>query len=74
MALVERLCRISPAERKVLALLLAGASNRAIAAQLRLSPRTVESHVSTMLEKTGCRSRLQLALWSQVNVRDGHFR
>jgi DNA-binding NarL/FixJ family response regulator len=68
MALVERLCRISPAERKVLALLLAGASNRAIAAQLRLSPRTVESHVSTMLEKTGCRSRLQLALWSQVNV------
>jgi DNA-binding NarL/FixJ family response regulator len=67
MAVLDRLCCISPAERRVLQLLLTGASNRSIATRLRLSPRTVESHVSTMLEKTGCRSRLQLALWSQVS-------
>jgi DNA-binding CsgD family transcriptional regulator len=63
MALLERLCRISPAETRVLQLLLVGASNRAIAAQLRLSPRTVESHVSAMFEKTGCSNRSQLLLW-----------
>jgi DNA-binding CsgD family transcriptional regulator len=28
-----------------------------------LSPRTVESHVSSLLAKTGCRNRTQLLLW-----------
>ena len=59
----SRLLAISPAEQRVLLLLLQGANNRNIAAQLCLSVRTVESHISTMLEKTGCRSRMQLALW-----------
>ncbi len=63
MACLEHLCRISPAEQRVLLLLLVGASNRAIAAELQLSPRTVESHVSAMFEKTGCRNRSQLLLW-----------
>ena len=63
MACLERLLTISPAEQRVLVLLLNGANNRAIAAQLGLSPRTVESHISAMLEKTGCRSRTQLVLW-----------
>ena len=63
MANTTRLLAISPAEQRVLLLLLQGASNRTIAAQLCLSVRTVESHVSTMLEKTGCSSRMQLALW-----------
>ena len=66
MACSESLVEISPAEQRVLALLLQGNSNRSIAAQLRLSPRTIESHVTTMLEKTGCRSRTQLVLW-QLN-------
>lgn len=68
MACIERLLTVSPAERRVLTLLLQGCSNRAIAAQLQLSPRTVESHVSTMFEKTGCRSRSQLLLWGQMNA------
>ncbi|MBM5801176.1 MAG: helix-turn-helix transcriptional regulator, partial [Cyanobacteria bacterium K_DeepCast_35m_m2_023] len=63
MACLQRLCRISLAERRVLQQLLTGATNRSIAAQLRLSPRTVESHVSAMLEKTGCRNRSQLLIW-----------
>ena len=68
MACLERLLAISPAEQRVLALVLEGCSNRHIAAALRLSPRTVESHVSAMLEKTGCHNRSQLLLWGQVNA------
>lgn len=55
---------ISPAERRVLEALLEGLSNKAIAARLVLSPRTIESHVSQLLQKTGCRSRTQLLLWA----------
>ena len=53
---------ISPAEQRVLAVLRSGASNREIAAALYLSVRTVESHISSLLTKTGCRNRTQLAL------------
>mgnify|MGYP006290635031 CR=1 FL=1 len=55
---------VSGAERRVLLQLLQGLSNRAIAAALVLSPRTVESHISNLLAKTGCRSRSQLLLWA----------
>ena len=55
--------QLTPAEIGVLDLLLQGNSNRAIAEALVLSVRTVESHISSSLNKTGCRSRLQLSLW-----------
>ena len=55
---------VSPAERHVLQQLLRGLSNRAIATELTLSPRTVESHISRMLTKTGCQNRTQLLLWA----------
>ena len=55
---------ITPAEARVLSLLRLGESNRGIAQALVLSPRTVESHVSSLLAKTGCRNRTQLTLWS----------
>ena len=54
---------LSPAERAVTNLLRQGLSNKAIAAKLILSVRTVESHVSHSLQKTGCRNRLELVLW-----------
>ncbi len=44
--------------------LLCGFSNKGIAAVLVVSPRTVESHVSNLLAKTGCRNRTQLLLWA----------
>lgn len=69
MASITTLLTISPAEGRVLAQLLEGRSNRQIAAQLELSPRTVESHIGAMFEKTGCRNRSQLLLWGQVNSR-----
>ena len=55
---------ITPAEGRVLEALRRGLSNKAIAADLVLSPRTVESHVSRLLAKSGCRNRTQLLLWT----------
>lgn len=54
---------VTPAEERVLAAVMQGLSNRAIASLLVVSSRTVESHISHLLAKTGCRSRTQLALW-----------
>ena len=47
-------------ERGVLELLREGLSNRAIAAHLHRSERTVEHHVSTLLAKLGVASRAEL--------------
>ena len=55
---------ISPAEARVLQQLRRGLSNRGIAAALVLSVRTVESHISNLLSKSGCRNRTQLLLWA----------
>ena len=60
----RNLMEMTPAERRVLGLLTQGMSNRAIASALVLSPRTVESHVSSMLEKSGCRQRCELLVWA----------
>ena len=62
-AAIRLLDRVTPAEEKVLSALMQGLSNRAIASLLVVSNRTVESHISRLLAKTGCRSRTQLALW-----------
>jgi DNA-binding NarL/FixJ family response regulator len=55
---------VTPAEERVLGLLSSGLSNKAIAAALVVSHRTVESHVSHLLAKTGCSNRSQLLLWA----------
>ena len=56
----------TPAERRVLSELRDGKSNCSIALRLSLSRRTVESHLSRLLAKTGCRNRTQLLLWSMA--------
>ena len=55
---------VTRAEERVLERLLQGLSNRAIAAELMVSPRTVECHISHLLAKTGCSNRTQLLLWA----------
>ncbi len=55
---------LTPAERRVLRELERGHSNKGIAAALIVSRRTVESHMASLLAKTGCRSRTQLLLWA----------
>jgi DNA-binding NarL/FixJ family response regulator len=49
-------------EREVLALLADGRSNREIARLLRVSEKTVKTHVSSVLAKLGVADRTQAAL------------
>ena len=58
---------LSTTEMAVNRLLLQGLSNKAIAQHLVLSVRTVESHISRSLMKTGCSNRLELVLWLMRN-------
>ena len=51
---------ISPRECEVLVLLAEGASNKLIARRLSISPNTVKTHVSRLLEKFDAQSRTQL--------------
>lgn len=55
---------LTPTELKVVQLVAQGMSNREIAEQLNVSQRTIESHVSNMLNKTNLHNRTELARWS----------
>ncbi|HXM56119.1 MAG TPA: AAA family ATPase [Candidatus Dormibacteraeota bacterium] len=53
---------LTASERRVAALVACGRSNPQIAADLFISRRTVESHVSSALQKLGITSRVELAV------------
>ena len=55
----KRIARLSGRERDVLERLLSGASNKMIARDLGLSPRTVEMHRARMLAKLGVATTAQ---------------
>ncbi len=48
---------VTPAQARVLALLVTGASNRSMAAQLGVSERTVEVHITALLNELDADSR-----------------
>lgn len=52
----DRLQRLTPREREVLALVATGNTNREIAAGLGISPRTVESHRESLMKKLALRT------------------
>ena len=54
---------LSRRERQVLALIVAGGSNRDIAAGLHLSPNTVKSIVKSAYRKVGVTTRAQAVAW-----------
>ncbi|TKR27314.1 hypothetical protein FA014_01035 [Cellulomonas hominis] len=54
---------LSPREREVAAIAREGLSNAEIADLLRISVRTVENHMSSLLRKLGYTSRVDLAGW-----------
>ena len=51
---------LTPAEARIAQLASAGLSNREIAAELSLAPKTVEMNLSSVYRKLGIRSRAQL--------------
>jgi DNA-binding CsgD family transcriptional regulator len=52
---------LSQSELRIIALIRQGLTNRQIAGAMRISEKTVESHLTRLFAKTGCRSRLDLA-------------
>ncbi|HEY9851319.1 MAG TPA: response regulator transcription factor [Leptolyngbyaceae cyanobacterium] len=59
--------QLTPTELKVVQHVARGLANREIADELNVSQRTVESHVSNMLGKTGLHNRTELARWAIEN-------
>jgi DNA-binding CsgD family transcriptional regulator len=66
----EALADLTPQERSITEAAARGASNRVIADQLFLSPKTVEHHLTSIYRKLGVRSRSQLSalLAGQITV------
>jgi DNA-binding CsgD family transcriptional regulator len=52
---------LTPTERRIAELVARGKTNKEVAAQLFLAPRTVEGHLTRIYEKLGLRSRAELA-------------
>ena len=66
---------LSPTETQVVELAATGATNKAIAHQLRVSPHTVDTHLRHSFAKLGLRSRVALAALvtrRQLAGRPGH--
>ncbi len=51
---------VTSREVEVLRLVVAGSTNRQIAEELVLSPKTVERHLSNLFNRTGATSRTEL--------------
>ena len=59
---------LSARELEIADLVASGLTNKAIAARLHLSVRTVESHVRHSLQKLALENRTQLATWARERV------
>ncbi len=63
-----RLVRLTRQEKKVLALIGEGMSNREIAGELFLAEKTIKNHVSSILAKLGFQRRVQAAVYISTSV------
>ena len=54
--------RLTPRERQVLNLVVAGCSNKEIAQQFDISEQTIKHHLTRMFDKVGASNRLELAM------------
>ncbi|MFN3359895.1 MAG: LuxR C-terminal-related transcriptional regulator [Pseudanabaenaceae cyanobacterium] len=55
---------LSDREIQVIELVASGLSNEQIAAQLAISKRTVDNHISNILDKTRTHNRVALVRWA----------
>jgi len=59
---------IGEREHEVLRLVAGGYTDREIASQLYISPRTVQNHLTRIREKTGLRRRAELTRWAMEHA------
>ena len=65
--------KITPRDEEVLQLLVQGCSNKEIAGQLQISPRTVKQHLRTLFLRAGIRDgrkrvKLAIAVFAKEDV------
>ena len=59
---------LTPAERKVVALVTEGLTNPQIAERLHLSPWTIQTHLKRVFKKLGVRGRADLAARAAIHA------
>ena len=55
---------LSDREMQIIELVAAGLTNEKIADDLEISKRTVDNHISNILDKTGAKNRVELVRWA----------
>ncbi len=55
---------LSDREMQIIELVAAGLTNDKIAEELEISKRTVDNHISNILDKTGANNRVALVRWA----------
>ena len=63
-ATMKTLPNLTPREMEILQLILAGYTNKAIAAEIFISEKTVEFHLDNLYRKIGVRTRLLAGIWA----------
>jgi DNA-binding NarL/FixJ family response regulator len=58
------LADLTPRELEILRLVLEGQTNKAIAAEIYISEKTVEFHLDNLYNKIGVRTRLMAGVWA----------
>jgi len=58
------LSSLTPRELEILRLILAGHTNKAIAAEIYISEKTVEFHLDNIYNKIGVHTRLMAGIWA----------
>jgi len=61
---MKTLSNLTPRELEILELVLAGYTNKAIAAEIYISKKTVEFHLDHIYTKIGVRTRLLAGVWA----------
>lgn len=61
---MKTLSSLTPRELEILLLVVAGYTNRAIAAKIYISEKTVEFHLDNIYRKIGARTRLMAGIWA----------